>query len=250
MPTRLRPNTSSANTLLTRGTVPRDLPTNSQINSINLGSSNVKLVTGSNDMSIKLWDMQSNEAIQDITRAHDDLVKEVLFTDRSESLLVSAGYDRMVKLWDTRMATPLVASGEHETAVECICFGKTKDQLVAAYGNSCAVWDLRQLFAQGPTLTLRPHLKAILTQAYDHVRERIITGSADSMLKFIDPDVLFPIQYSVEREGTVLDQDGLAANRLRHRRQQFGICAGNERRVDHHPHAADRGGEDGQRDRE
>ena len=127
--------------------------------------------------------------MNEIRSAHEDLVKEVLYADKEEHLLVSAGYDRFVKLWDTRMSSPLVASAEHELPVEAITFGQTQDYLVSAYGNSCAMWDLRQLFAQGPVTVLQPHLKAILSLSYDRVRNRIITGSADSMLKFLDPNV-------------------------------------------------------------
>ena len=156
---------------------------------MNFAAFNVKFVSGSSDLSIKLWDLQSSDCTKEIPKAHDDLIKEVLFADASDNLLVSAGYDRMVKIWDPRMEKPLVASGEHEFSVEAITFGESKDQLIAAYGSSCAVWDLRQMFSQGPVLTLQPHLKSILTLSYDKVRGRIITGGADSMLKFIDPKV-------------------------------------------------------------
>jgi len=95
----------------------------------------------------------------------------------------------MVKIWDPRMEKPLVASGEHEFPIETASFGQTNEQLIVAFGNSCALWDLRQMFAQGPIMTLQPHLKTILALGYDKIKDRIITCGADSMLKFIDPKV-------------------------------------------------------------
>jgi U3 small nucleolar RNA-associated protein 15 len=166
----------------------------------------VKLVSGSNDLSIKLWDLQSNEAIQEFPHAHDDLVKEALFANKEENLIISGGYDRLVKIWDTRISNPLVASGEHELPIESLAFGQTTDYLVSTFGNSCALWDIRQMFSKGPVVTLRPHLKTILALAYDRVRNRIITGGADSMLKFSDPNVRTQI-IVVDRKSIVLNQN-------------------------------------------
>lgn len=133
--------------------------------------------------------MEASDYVQEIPRAHDDLVKRALHLQSSEQMVVSAGYDRLVKMWDLRADRALVASAEHDFPIEGITFGPSQDQLVVAHGNGCSVWDLRKGFGKGTLMTCQPHLKPILALSYDVVRNRIITGAADSMLKFIDPAV-------------------------------------------------------------
>lgn len=144
-------------------------------------------MSASNDLSIRLWDLQANDSLFEAASAHTDSIREALFADKEEKTLISGGYDRMLKLWDVRQSDPLVATKELDQPLEALCVGETSDQIISAYGNSCSVWDLRMLLANGPTITLKPHWKTILTLAYDHNRKRIITGSADSLLKFSDP---------------------------------------------------------------
>jgi len=158
----------------------------SQVNSIEFGESKLKLLSCSNDLSIKIWDLQESQPIFELNQAHSDTVKQTLFIDPNESTIISAGYDRLLKLWDIRQANPLIASREHDVTIEAISFGQTNDYVISAFGSAFSIWDLRQMSENTPLMTMKSHLKAILCLSYDKIRNRIITGSADSMIKFTD----------------------------------------------------------------
>ena len=132
-----------------------------------------------------------------------------MFAKDSEDIFISAGYDSMMKLWDIRMENSLITSREHDSTIEGIAFGQSKDQVIIAHGNCCSIWDIRKSFGDVPLLTLQPHLKPILTISYDKAQNRIITGAADSMLKFIDPIVFLYI--SLVWEIIVFIKDGISA---------------------------------------
>ena len=136
----------------------------------------------------------------------------MLYLQDNEQTIVSAGYDCFVKIWDVRLDKPLVSKAEHDFPIEAITFGHSKDQLVVANGNVCSMWDLRKDFGEGAVMSCQPHLKPILALAYDIVRDRIITGAADNMLKFIDPTVIAILP--LVREVIVCYKDGVTTNSI------------------------------------
>src|SRR5882762_3015078 len=56
------------------------------------------VVSGSNDLTIKIWSASTGECIQTLS-GHSELVR-ALSLDPVSGRLVSGSYDRTVKLWD------------------------------------------------------------------------------------------------------------------------------------------------------
>jgi WD40 repeat protein len=61
------------------------------------------IVSGSNDCKIKVWCASTGECLQTLV-GHEALVRALSFDSRSGHL-VSASYDKTVKLWDLRTGT-------------------------------------------------------------------------------------------------------------------------------------------------
>jgi F-box and WD-40 domain protein 1/11 len=55
-------------------------------------------VSGSNDRSVKVWDVETGQCIQTLT-GHSNLVRCLAFRGRR---LISGSYDHSIKFWDVR----------------------------------------------------------------------------------------------------------------------------------------------------
>jgi mRNA export factor len=69
-------------------------------------SSNDVLYFGTAANQVKMWDLKSG-SVMDIG-SHDAPVKDVFYVDAMNQCVVSAGWDGMVKFWDTRSPQPML----------------------------------------------------------------------------------------------------------------------------------------------
>ena len=108
----------------------------------------------------------------------------------SPELLVSASADRSVKVWDLRKATEAVSSVSLANPVEDFCMAK--NELYVAHANTISMVSIQDSkLEQAGDFTL--FQKPIIKISYDPVRERVLAGGLDSMLKFLEP---------IENEGS------------------------------------------------
>ena len=73
------------------------------VNSVSFSPDGTKVASGSNDKTVKLWDVTSGECLQTL-EGHSSRVKSVSFSPDGTKV-ASGSYDKTVKLWD-------VTSGE------------------------------------------------------------------------------------------------------------------------------------------
>jgi len=71
-----------------------------QINSLEVSSNLTDLLSSSNDLSIKIFNLSRNEPILSFDKAHTDYVKTAKYID--ENTIISGGSDKYIKLWDIR----------------------------------------------------------------------------------------------------------------------------------------------------
>ena len=74
------------------------------------------LLPAGNDRSIYCFDHRTQKATLEIANAHDSNVNSCLFHPTSETELVSAGFDRALRVWDLRnpKEARFVLSGHHK----------------------------------------------------------------------------------------------------------------------------------------
>ncbi len=124
-----------------------------------------KILSCSDDMSIKLWDADNFSTPPIVYREHIHYVMHVLFNHRSTNIFASASYDRTVRLWDTTMAStsnegteatsPLIPENSktvndksiaclegHVQCVNCIEFsGLSEELLISGADDGLRVWN-------------------------------------------------------------------------------------------------------------
>eukprot|EP00744_Colponema_vietnamica_P005236 GILI01007690.1.p1 GENE.GILI01007690.1~~GILI01007690.1.p1 ORF type:complete len:422 (+),score=134.33 GILI01007690.1:54-1319(+) len=112
-----------------------------------------ELLSGSDDMQICLWDVESSlksdstlEA-KSIFTAHTNVVEDVAWSKHHAEIFGSVGDDRKLFLWDTRKSTPAFALDAHAAEVNCLAFNPYSEFMLftGSADKTVALWDLRNL---------------------------------------------------------------------------------------------------------
>lgn len=64
-----------------------------------------KIVTGSHDRTLKVWDLRSKACIE--TKFAGSSCNDLVTTDGSGSTIISGHFDKKIRFWDTRSADSL-----------------------------------------------------------------------------------------------------------------------------------------------
>ena len=145
-------------------------------------NSDVNLASCSSDGSVKLWNFEQEEPINDLS-GHEERVSRCAFHP-SGRFLACCVYDKSWRLWDLETKEEVLHQEGHSKAVHCIAF-QTDGSLACSGGIDSfgRVWDLRTgqciMFLEG-------HLKGIIGVDFSPDGHHIVTGSLDNACKVWD----------------------------------------------------------------
>ena len=148
-------------------------------------------MSGSDDTTVRLWDLSTQECLSTIT-SHTDYVRSAAFHPTNPSLLLSASYDSTFRIHDVRM-DPSGGSGGGGANVMTMRHGGAPIEEVLAFpfggvgitvgGPILRVWDLNM----GKCIrALSNHQKTVTCAAFDGTKGRVLTGGLDAMVKVYD----------------------------------------------------------------
>lgn len=160
----------------------------------------LRVVTGGFDRRILIWNPRDIEAenFQNLTReggnviprpkyqvleGHVDAVRSVAFPpEANATLLVSAGQDNTVRLWDFVHQTPVKAFRGHGGSVlSAVFLDEGKGVLSASHDGVARQWNIEN-YEELRTLqgrVLAGHHDAVLAAAYSKDQKHIVTASRD-----------------------------------------------------------------------
>ncbi|MGC2594703.1 MAG: hypothetical protein WA347_00305, partial [Rhabdochlamydiaceae bacterium] len=96
-----------------------------------------KLISASDDRTIKIWDLSSGKVLQTL-EAHRDTVSSILVVGDK---LISASDDRTIKIWDLSSGKALQTLEGHQGSVSSILVDR--DKLISASSDcTIKIWDL------------------------------------------------------------------------------------------------------------
>ena len=98
------------------------------------------LASGSNDGSIKLWNVSMDEVLQTLT-GHGQAVYSVAFSPDGR-ILASGSNDETVKLWNVDTGQVLQTLQRHEGKVHSVVFNPTKRLLVSGSDDKTILWEV------------------------------------------------------------------------------------------------------------
>ncbi len=140
------------------------------------------LASGSDDKTIKLWDVASGRELRTLS-GHTDQVTSVAFSPDGK-LLASGSSDNTVKLWDVASGRELRTLSGHTDFINSVAF--SPDGKVLASGSddkTIKLWDV----ASGRELrTLSGHTNWVQSVAFSPDGKMLASGSWDNTIKLWD----------------------------------------------------------------
>eukprot|EP00658_Telonema_sp_P-2_P013680 TRINITY_DN15183_c0_g1_i2.p1 TRINITY_DN15183_c0_g1~~TRINITY_DN15183_c0_g1_i2.p1 ORF type:complete len:530 (-),score=100.77 TRINITY_DN15183_c0_g1_i2:220-1809(-) len=157
------------------------------------------LATGSDDSTVRLWDITEQDKPTSIFEGHTDYVRSV--TALSSSHLFSSGsYDHSVRCWDSRTGGSVMEM-DHGHPVEALVSYHNGAVIVSAGGQWIKVWDVS---GGGKLLhSFSNHQKAITSLCFDGTSGRLLSGSLDSFVKIYDVQS-YNVTYSLKMSAPVM----------------------------------------------
>jgi WD40 repeat protein len=136
------------------------------------------LASGSNDQTIKLWDLHTGTPIRDLD---GHLWVRSVAVSPNGTTVASAGGDRTVRIWDTRTGEEIRAIEAHEGDISSVLFVPNSHMLVtASWDYTTKLWNMR---TGNKIRTLVGHRGLVNCVAVSPNGQILATGSHDNKIK-------------------------------------------------------------------
>jgi GTPase SAR1 family protein len=113
----------------------------SGINSVAFSHDGIYALSGSDDRTLRLWDVESGRCLR-VFEGHSDIVWSVAFSGDSR-LALSGSADRTLRLWDVESGRCLRVFEGHSASVSSVAFsGDSRLALSGSDDNTARLWDV------------------------------------------------------------------------------------------------------------
>jgi eukaryotic-like serine/threonine-protein kinase len=142
----------------------------------------LRVVTGSGDMTARIWDAGTGQQIAQLN-AHTNQVNSAVFSPDGRRV-VTASHDKTARIWDAANGRELLLLTGHTDRVWSAAFSPDGSRVVtASKDNSARIWDAatgRQI------MLLAGHTAAVHSAAFSPDGQRIVTASYDKTARIWD----------------------------------------------------------------
>ena len=176
------------------------------INCIAISADGKMLASGSEDKTIKLWDLQTSECLATL-EGHEDAVKAVAMTPDGQ-LLVSGSADHTIKLWqlpdnadEPICPDPIYTLTGHSDWVRCLAITPDGQTLVSgSLDKTIKLWQLDTGELKSP---LVGHWDEVNNLAISPDGRNLISCSRDETIQVWHLETLKPLQSFEGHQGAV-----------------------------------------------
>lgn len=138
------------------------------------------LASGSEDQTIRLWDLHQPGQTRQTLRGHSGTVRTVAFSPDGQ-LLASASDDQTIRLWDVASGQPRTTLAGHTDTVRAVVFSPDGQTLTSGGDDqTIRLWAVRSGQA-GPVLT--GHANYVLSLAFSPDGRTLASSSADQTVR-------------------------------------------------------------------
>ena len=149
------------------------------VNSVAYSPNGKRIISGSDDRTIKIWDANTGECLQTL-KGHSDYVKSVAYSPDGTKI-ISGSYDNTVKIWDANTGQCIKTLKGHSGRVNSVAYSPDGKRIISGSDdNTIKIWDANT----GECLkTFEGHLDIIWSVAYSPDGTKIVSGSEDKTIK-------------------------------------------------------------------
>ena len=159
--------------------------TPARVYSVGLSPDGRKIVAGSADKTIRMWDAVSGNSIGEPLRGHNKQVTSVAFSPDG-TRIVSGSADNTIQLWDAATGQPIGAPLRSDNAVTSVAFNRDSTKLASgSTDGTVRIWDAVQ---RKQIAELRGHTRMVSGVAFSPDGTLIASGSADSTVQIWDAE--------------------------------------------------------------
>ena len=155
------------------------------VTSVAFSPDGTRIVSGSHDNTLKVWDAQTGQETLTLTGLHDP-DSSVAFSPTG-TRIVSGSHSNTLKVWDAQTGQEALTLTGHEESVHSVAFSPDGTRIVSgSYDDTLKVWDAQ---TGQETLTLTGHKTTVCGVAFSPDGTRIASSSVDGTIKVWDGSV-------------------------------------------------------------
>ncbi|THU92012.1 WD40 repeat-like protein, partial [Dendrothele bispora CBS 962.96] len=155
------------------------------VNSVVFFANGDKVVSGSDDNTIRIWDSKTGATIGSPLRGHEGSVLSVAISP-NEYWVASGSEDHTIRIWDVKTGVTIGAplSG-HSDHVRSVAFSPDGQQVVSgSFDGTIRVWDAKAGNLIGNPL--HGHSGGVLSVSFSPDGQYIVSGSGDGTVRIWD----------------------------------------------------------------
>ena len=142
-------------------------------------SCGLKMISGSDDQAVRLWDLGTEECLWHLKEAHSDYIRCVDSNPAAADVFLSGSYDHTLKLWDSRQRGS-IHTFDNQLPVENCLIAPSGTMMFSSGGNAIKIWDI----VAGKLLnTFSSHQKNVTGLCMDGTKSRLLSCGLDGHVK-------------------------------------------------------------------
>ncbi|KAJ3874888.1 quinon protein alcohol dehydrogenase-like superfamily [Lentinula edodes] len=174
------------------------------VSSVAFSPDGTRIVSGSGDHTVRIWDASTGAQIGVPLQGHDDWVSSVAFSPDG-TRIVSGSHDHTVRIWDASTGAQIgVPLQGHDDWVSSVAFSPDGTRIVSgSHDHTVRIWDASTGAQIG--VPLQGHDDWVSSVAFSPDGTRIVSGSGDDTVRIWDASTgaQIDLHWTISEDGWI-----------------------------------------------